>query len=129
MEDASVGKIVRAAVPLAEMFGYATDLRGFTQGRLAAAKPPVLHGDRDSEVPTPQGYEFWHALKTLGVPTELVIYPNEGHGIRKPEQACATSSSSMTTASCPPRLVQSMRCTIASKSISTGTSKASRKAR
>ena len=28
----------------------------------------VLHGDRDSEVPTPQGYEFWHALKTLGVP-------------------------------------------------------------
>jgi dipeptidyl aminopeptidase/acylaminoacyl peptidase len=29
----------------------------------------VLHGERDSEVPTPQGYEFWHALKTLGVPT------------------------------------------------------------
>ncbi len=43
----------------------------------------VLHGDRDSEVPTPQGYEFWHALKTLGVPTQLVIYPNEGHGIRR----------------------------------------------
>ncbi|HSS45393.1 MAG TPA: S9 family peptidase [Thermoanaerobaculia bacterium] len=41
----------------------------------------VLHGDRDSEVPTPQGYEFWHALKTLGVPTELVIYENEGHAI------------------------------------------------
>ena len=44
----------------------------------------VLHGDRDSEVPTPQGYEFWHALKTLGVPTQLVIYTNEGHDIRKP---------------------------------------------
>ena len=41
----------------------------------------VLHGDRDSEVPTPQGYEFWHALKTLGVPTALVVYENEGHGI------------------------------------------------
>jgi dipeptidyl aminopeptidase/acylaminoacyl peptidase len=41
----------------------------------------VLHGDRDSEVPTPQGYEFWHALKTLGVPTALVIYENEGHAI------------------------------------------------
>ena len=38
-------------------------------------------GDRDSEVPTPQGYEFWHALKTLGVPTALVIYENEGHAI------------------------------------------------
>ena len=45
----------------------------------------VLHGDRDSEVPTPQGYEFWHALKTLGVPTELVIYENEGHGIARRE--------------------------------------------
>ena len=45
----------------------------------------VLHGDRDSEVPTPQGYEFWHALKALNVPTELVIYPDEGHAIAKPE--------------------------------------------
>ncbi|MGH9365228.1 MAG: S9 family peptidase, partial [Thermoanaerobaculia bacterium] len=45
----------------------------------------VLHGDRDSEVPTPQGYEFWHALRTLGVPTELVIYENEGHAILKRE--------------------------------------------
>ncbi len=45
----------------------------------------VLHGERDSEVPTPQGYEFWHALKALGVPTRLVIYTDEGHAIRKPE--------------------------------------------
>jgi dipeptidyl aminopeptidase/acylaminoacyl peptidase len=45
----------------------------------------VLHGDRDSEVPTPQGYEFWHALKSLDVPTQLVIYRNEGHGIQQPE--------------------------------------------
>ncbi len=45
----------------------------------------VLHGDRDSEVPTPQGYEFWHALKTLEVPTQLVIYEGEGHAISRPE--------------------------------------------
>jgi dipeptidyl aminopeptidase/acylaminoacyl peptidase len=44
----------------------------------------VLHGDRDSEVPTPQGYEFWHALKSIGTPTELVIYEGEGHGFSKP---------------------------------------------
>lgn len=45
----------------------------------------VLVGDRDGEVPAPQSYEFWHALKTLGVETEFVIYPNEGHNIQKPE--------------------------------------------
>jgi dipeptidyl aminopeptidase/acylaminoacyl peptidase len=45
------------------------------------AKTPtlVLVGDSDGECPTPQSYEFWHALKTLGVDTELVVYENEGH--------------------------------------------------
>lgn len=45
------------------------------------AKTPTLIvvGDRDGECPSPQSYEFWHALKTLGVPTQFVIYPNEGH--------------------------------------------------
>ena len=37
------------------------------------------------EVPAPQSYEFWHALKTLGVKTRLVIYPGEGHFMAKPE--------------------------------------------
>ena len=33
MDDSSSGKVIRATVPLGEMFGYATDLRSQTQGR------------------------------------------------------------------------------------------------
>jgi dipeptidyl aminopeptidase/acylaminoacyl peptidase len=45
------------------------------------ARTPTLMvvGDRDGECPAPQSFEFWHALRDLGVKTQLVIYPNEGH--------------------------------------------------
>jgi dipeptidyl aminopeptidase/acylaminoacyl peptidase len=48
------------------------------------AKTPtlVLVGERDGECPAPQSFEFWHALKTFGVDTQLVVYPDEGHNIR-----------------------------------------------
>jgi len=39
----------------------------------------IIVGERDAECPASQSYEFWHALKTLGVPTKLIIYPGEGH--------------------------------------------------
>jgi dipeptidyl aminopeptidase/acylaminoacyl peptidase len=45
----------------------------------------VLVGDGDGECPPPQSYEFWHALKTIGVKTEMVVYPNEGHSFHDPK--------------------------------------------
>ena len=50
------------------------------------AKTPTLIvvGDRDGECPAPQSFEFWHALRYEHVPTELVVYPGEGHGFSKP---------------------------------------------
>ena len=45
----------------------------------------VVVGEQDAECPAPQSYEFWHALKTLGVPTQLVVYPDEGHSFRTVE--------------------------------------------
>jgi dipeptidyl aminopeptidase/acylaminoacyl peptidase len=44
----------------------------------------VVVGDSDGECPPPQSYEFWHALKTMGVPTQFVIYPHEGHEFADP---------------------------------------------
>jgi len=41
-------------------------------------------GDRDGECPAPQSFEFWHALRDLNVPAQLVVYPNEGHGLSDP---------------------------------------------
>ena len=46
----------------------------------------IIVGERDAECPAAQSYEFWHALKTLGVPTKLVVYPGEGHMFIKPKQ-------------------------------------------
>ncbi len=45
----------------------------------------IIVGDRDGECPAPQSFEFWHALRDLGVKTQLVVYPDEGHGFRNPE--------------------------------------------
>jgi len=51
------------------------------------AKTPtlILVGDSDGEVPAPQSYEFWHALKTLGVETQFVVYEHEGHLFASPQ--------------------------------------------
>ena len=47
MDDTPAGKVIRAEVPLAEMFGYATDLRSMSQGRAVYS----MEFDKYSEVP------------------------------------------------------------------------------
>jgi dipeptidyl aminopeptidase/acylaminoacyl peptidase len=42
-------------------------------------------GERDIECPPAQTQEFWHAMKATNVPTSVMIYPGEGHGLRDPE--------------------------------------------
>ncbi len=44
-------------------------------------------GEHDIECPPSQTQEFWHALKALGVPPSIMIYPGEGHGLRDPANA------------------------------------------
>jgi dipeptidyl aminopeptidase/acylaminoacyl peptidase len=41
-------------------------------------------GEHDIECPAPQTQEFWHAMKAMNVPTSIMIYPGEGHGLRDP---------------------------------------------
>ena len=58
------------------------------------AKTPtlVLVGERDGEAPSPQSFQFWHALKELGVPTQLVVYADEGHSFEKFEDMIDVSA-------------------------------------
>ncbi len=44
----------------------------------------VLCGQADFNVPLLNSEQLYQALKRLGVETELIIYPGQNHGIRKP---------------------------------------------
>ena len=43
-----------------------------------------LGGERDFNVPVQGGQQMYQALKSLGIDTQLIIYPNENHGIQRP---------------------------------------------
>ena len=49
-------------------------------------KTPTLFlgGERDFNVPVQGGQQMYQALRSLGVDTQLIIYPNENHGIGRP---------------------------------------------
>ena len=54
----------------------------------AARTPPVLilHGDRDRVVPVENAHRLEALLKKRGVPHEIKIYPDQGHGFHGPAQ-------------------------------------------
>ena len=49
-------------------------------------KTPTLFlgGERDFNVPVQGGQQMYQALRSLGIETQLIIYPNENHGIQRP---------------------------------------------
>ena len=47
----------------------------------------VIHGELDFRVPYTQGLEFYTALQRQGVPSRLIVFPDEGHWILKPQNS------------------------------------------
>jgi dipeptidyl aminopeptidase/acylaminoacyl peptidase len=56
---------------------------GLTYASRVTTPTLILHGAADERVPIGQPMEFFRALKDRGVPTELVFYPREGHGLQE----------------------------------------------
>ena len=58
-------------------------------GELGKYKTPtlVIAGEQDYRVPYTQSLEFFSALQRQGVPSELLIFPDEGHWVLKPQNA------------------------------------------
>jgi dipeptidyl aminopeptidase/acylaminoacyl peptidase len=61
-----------------------------------ARTPTMIHVVQgDPRVPSPQSVELHMALRQLGVPTELFMYPGQSHGIPDPRNRLAKSMSEM----------------------------------
>jgi len=44
----------------------------------------VVHGELDYRVPIDQGLQLFTALQRRGVPSKLIVFPDEGHWVLKP---------------------------------------------
>jgi dipeptidyl aminopeptidase/acylaminoacyl peptidase len=58
-------------------------------GELGKFRTPtlVIGGELDFRVPYTQDLEFFTALQRQGVPSKLMIFPNEGHWVLKPQNS------------------------------------------
>ena len=52
---------------------------------VAQAHTPTLlmHGENDNDVPIAEAEQFFIALMDVGVETQMIRYPREGHGLRE----------------------------------------------
>jgi dipeptidyl aminopeptidase/acylaminoacyl peptidase len=52
---------------------------------VSKVKTPVMfiHGENDNDVPIAEAEQYYVALRDVGVPTVMVRYPREGHGLRE----------------------------------------------
>jgi acetyl esterase/lipase len=61
-----------------------------------AKTPTMIHVvEGDPRVPSPQSVELHMALKRLGVPTELFMYPGQSHGITDPRNQLVKAAAEM----------------------------------
>ena len=51
--------------------------------RLGPASPLIIHGANDPRVPLSEAQQIYAALTSRGQECELVVYPDEGHGLAK----------------------------------------------
>jgi dipeptidyl aminopeptidase/acylaminoacyl peptidase len=88
ISDNSIGDIPSANLSYFEQTAYHDpdsyyDRSAIKHIRNATTPTLILHGEADKRVNMWQGVEMYMALKTLGVPTQLVTYPREPHGIQE----------------------------------------------
>ena len=55
----------------------------------------IQHGEADIRVPISQGYEFYNALKQQNVPTRMIVFPRQPHGIGEPKHQIAAMQSNL----------------------------------
>jgi len=56
----------------------------FNKAHLITTPTLVMGGEKDWNVPIQNGEQLYQVLRRRGVPTELVVYPGQGHGIAVP---------------------------------------------
>ena len=55
----------------------------------------IQHGEADIRVPISQGYEFYNALKAQSVPTRMIVFPRQPHGLQEPKMQIAAMQSNL----------------------------------